>query len=63
MVISGTYLHLGRVYVRLDQPLMAIDVYEQGLKTFPGEVKLMLAIARLVRLFPSSFVELPFFQS
>ncbi|CAG0901889.1 unnamed protein product, partial [Darwinula stevensoni] len=42
-----TYLHLGRVYVRLDQPLVAIDVYEQGLKTFPGEVKLMLAIARI----------------
>ncbi|KAH9519653.1 Tetratricopeptide repeat protein 8 [Bulinus truncatus] len=45
--IIDAYLHLAKVYCRLDQPLSAIDVYEQGLKQFPGETTLLTGIARI----------------
>lgn len=41
------YLYLCKVYVRLDQPLLAIDVYKQGLVAFPGETTLLTGIARI----------------
>ena len=41
------YLYLCKVYVRLDQPLTAIDVYKQGLEKFPGETTLLTGIARI----------------
>ncbi|XP_039285238.1 tetratricopeptide repeat protein 8-like [Nilaparvata lugens] len=41
-------LRLTRVYVRLDQPLSALDVCRAGLDTFPGEVTLMTEMARIL---------------
>lgn len=37
------FLWLGKVYIRLDQPLSAIDVYKQGVDRFPSELTLNLA--------------------
>ncbi|KAK7028963.1 Tetratricopeptide repeat protein 8 [Halocaridina rubra] len=42
-----TYLLLGRVYIRLDQPLAALEVYKNGLDKFPGEVTLLTAVSRI----------------
>ena len=44
--VISSYLHLGRVYARMDQPMSSIDVYKQGLEIFPGEVSLQAAMAR-----------------
>ena len=40
-------LYLCKVYVRLDQPLTAVDVYKAGLEKFPGETSLLTGIARI----------------
>lgn len=45
--VIDAYLHLAKVYCRLDQPLAAIEVYTQGLKQFPGETTLLTGIARI----------------
>ncbi|XP_047002397.1 tetratricopeptide repeat protein 8 [Schistocerca americana] len=42
-----TFLRLARVYIRLDQPLTALDVCKTGLEYFPNEVTLTTEIARL----------------
>ncbi|XP_031574824.1 tetratricopeptide repeat protein 8-like isoform X2 [Actinia tenebrosa] len=42
-----TYLYLGKVYRRLDQPLTAIETYKKGLEKFSGETTLMTGIARI----------------
>lgn len=42
-----TYLYLCKVYIRLDQPLTAIEVYKQGLEKFIGESSLLTGIARV----------------
>lgn len=42
-----TYLYLAKVCIRLDQPLAAIKVYEQGLEKFPDQVPLLLGQARI----------------
>lgn len=42
-----SYLYLAKVYLRLDQPLSAIDIYKQGLVKFPQEVSLLLGQARV----------------
>ncbi len=42
-----TYLYLAKVYVRLDQPLTAVEVYKQGLEKFPNETSLLTGIARI----------------
>ena len=42
-----SYLYLCKVYVRLDQPLTAVDTYKQGLDKFKGEVSLLTGIARI----------------
>jgi len=42
-----SYLYLAKVYIRMDQPLAAIDVYKQGLVKFPQEVSLLLGQARV----------------
>jgi len=41
------YLYLAKVYIRMDQPLAAIEVYKQGLVKFPQEVSLLLGQARV----------------
>ena len=41
------YLYLCKVYVKLDQPLTAIDVYKRGLDTFPNEATLLTGMARI----------------
>jgi tetratricopeptide repeat protein 8 len=42
-----TVLELGKVYLRLDQPNTALDRYERAQDTFPGDVHLLLATARV----------------
>ena len=42
-----TYLYLGKVYLRLDQPLTAIRKLQEGLEKFPSEPMLFQAIARI----------------
>ena len=42
-----TYLYLCKVYIRLDQPLTAVDVYKQGLEKFQNETSLLSGIARI----------------
>ena len=41
-----SYLYLGKVYNRLDQPLSALRTYEQGLQRFPQEILLLISSAR-----------------
>jgi tetratricopeptide repeat protein 8 len=41
-----TMLDLGKVFLRLDQPQNALDVYTAGLDTFPGSAALLVASAR-----------------
>lgn len=41
------YLYLGKVYIRLDQPLNAVDIYEKGLEKFPDDASLLTGIARI----------------
>ncbi|XP_037081086.1 tetratricopeptide repeat protein 8-like [Pollicipes pollicipes] len=43
----ASLLHLCRVYTRLDQPIAALNVFRQGLDSFPGEVSLLTGIARI----------------
>lgn len=45
--IVDTYLYLSKVYIKLDQPLTAVDIYKQGLEKFPGETSLLTGIARI----------------
>ncbi|XP_013778798.1 tetratricopeptide repeat protein 8-like [Limulus polyphemus] len=42
-----SYLWLGKVYIRLDQPLAALEVYKHSLGNFPGETSLLTSIARI----------------
>ncbi|KAF1677016.1 Tetratricopeptide repeat protein 8, partial [Pygoscelis papua] len=42
-----TILYLAKVYVRLDQPVTALNLFKQGLDRFPGEVTLICGIARI----------------
>ena len=48
-----TYLYLCKVYIRLDQPLTAVDVYKQGLEKFQNETSLLSGIARIYEASPS----------
>ena len=40
-------LFFPQVYLRLDQPLAALEVYRTGIDRFPGEVSLLTGIARI----------------
>eukprot|EP00644_Phytophthora_capsici_P004542 jgi/Phyca11/533968/estExt2_fgenesh1_pg.C_PHYCAscaffold_190055 len=42
-----TYLELGKVYLRLDQPNTALDRYEKARIKFPGDTQLLVSIARV----------------
>lgn len=42
-----TYLYLAKVYLRLDQPLLAISRLQEGVKLFPHEPCLIQAVARI----------------
>ncbi|OXB55334.1 hypothetical protein ASZ78_002505 [Callipepla squamata] len=42
-----TILYLAKVYLRLDQPVTALNLFKQGLERFPGEVTLICGIARI----------------
>ena len=41
------FLELSKVYIRIDQPLAAMEVYRTGLDKFPNEVSLLLGNARV----------------
>jgi len=45
--IVDIYLYLAKVYVKLDQPLTAIETFLKGLKRFPDETSLLTGIARI----------------
>lgn len=52
------FLYLGKVYVRLDQPLTAIETYKQGLEKFPGETSLLTSIARIYEVCHNTLVSI-----
>jgi len=41
------YLHLSKVYLKIDQPKQAIDTYTRGLEKHPQAIELMIGIARV----------------
>lgn len=41
------YIWLGKVYIRLDQPLVALDLYKKGLESHPNETLLLRYAARI----------------
>jgi tetratricopeptide repeat protein 8 len=41
-----SYIGLAKVYVKMDQPLAAIDICVKGLEKFPGDVGLLTEMAR-----------------
>ena len=41
-----SYIGLAKVYVKLDQPLGALDTCEKGLEKFPSDVTLLTEMAR-----------------
>lgn len=41
------FLYLAKVYIRIDQPVTALQLFKQGLDRFPGEVSLLCGIARI----------------
>ncbi len=42
-----TFLHLAQVYVRLDQPMAALEVFRTGLDKYPEETTLLVGVARI----------------
>lgn len=42
-----TFLLLSKVYIRLDQPMSALEVYRSGLDKFPNDVCLLTGMARI----------------
>jgi tetratricopeptide repeat protein 8 len=40
------YVGLTKVYIKLDQPLAALDACEKGLGKFPSDVTLIIEMAR-----------------
>ena len=49
-----------QVYTRLDQPLTAIEVYNEGLTKFPSDTSLLTGIARIHEVVNLTFVALIF---
>ena len=45
--MAFTHHLLAKVHLRLDQPLNAIECYEQGLAAFPGDASLLAGVARV----------------
>jgi tetratricopeptide repeat protein 8 len=45
MIVS--YLELAKIYLRIDQPMDALQTYQKGLEKFPGDVALTIGIARV----------------
>jgi len=41
-----TFLDLGKVYLRIDQPRNALDTYAEALESFPGSTAVNIAVAR-----------------
>ena len=41
------YLYLSKVFVKLDQPLAALELFEKGIEAFPGEISLIIGCARV----------------
>jgi tetratricopeptide repeat protein 8 len=42
-----TFLELGKVYLKLDQPLSALECYQKGIEAHPCDTHLLLAMARV----------------
>ncbi|KAJ9443391.1 Tetratricopeptide repeat protein 8 [Diplonema papillatum] len=43
----STYLELGKVFHKLDQPLTALELFEKGIERHPQDTHLLLACARI----------------
>lgn len=43
MATCDAYLWLGKVFIRMDQPLSAMEVYKEGLDKFPRDLQIHLA--------------------
>eukprot|EP01138_Halocafeteria_seosinensis_P000719 gb/GECG01000736.1/.p1 GENE.gb/GECG01000736.1/~~gb/GECG01000736.1/.p1 ORF type:complete len:522 (+),score=58.36 gb/GECG01000736.1/:1-1566(+) len=41
------YLELGKVFLKLDQPNSALDLYQKGAEMFPGDPNMLLGTARV----------------
>lgn len=41
------YLFLAKVYVKMDEPLTALDVFKKGLEKFPANAHFLTGIARI----------------
>ncbi|XP_018085896.1 tetratricopeptide repeat protein 8 isoform X2 [Xenopus laevis] len=46
-IMVDMFLYLGKVYIRMDQPLTALTLFKQGLDRFPKEVSILCAVARI----------------
>uniref|UniRef100_UPI00358E4228 tetratricopeptide repeat protein 8 isoform X2 n=1 Tax=Myxine glutinosa TaxID=7769 RepID=UPI00358E4228 len=42
-----TFLYLSKIYMRLDQPLVALEVHKKALEHFPKEVSFLSGVARI----------------
>ena len=42
-----TYLHLGKIFFRLDQPAKALETYAKGLERHPNDTSLLVGLARV----------------
>ncbi|KAF7272712.1 hypothetical protein GWI33_014524 [Rhynchophorus ferrugineus] len=42
-----SYIRLVRIYIRMDQPLTAINILKQGLEVFPQDVAILTELARI----------------
>ncbi|KAI7691175.1 Tetratricopeptide repeat protein 8 [Sarcoptes scabiei] len=46
-VIADVFVWLGKIYIRMDQPLRALQIYQQGLSKYPSETLLLRHAARI----------------
>ncbi|CAJ0939598.1 unnamed protein product, partial [Mesorhabditis belari] len=47
MKMVETYAYLAKIYNRLDQPLVAIKYYEEGLESFKNDITILTGLARV----------------
>ncbi|XP_007526886.1 tetratricopeptide repeat protein 8 isoform X3 [Erinaceus europaeus] len=57
-----TFHYLAKVYISLDQPVTALNLFKQGLDKFPGEVTLLCGIARIYEEMNNSSVAADYYK-
>eukprot|EP00357_Protocruzia_adherens_P005949 CAMPEP_0114976674 /NCGR_PEP_ID=MMETSP0216-20121206/2806_1 /TAXON_ID=223996 /ORGANISM="Protocruzia adherens, Strain Boccale" /LENGTH=501 /DNA_ID=CAMNT_0002337633 /DNA_START=38 /DNA_END=1543 /DNA_ORIENTATION=- len=58
----STHLELAKVYIKLDQPTTALEIYNKALEKFPEETSFMLGISRIYEMLNDSTHALPFYK-